>query len=1706
MRNLKKILAMVLALVMSLSLMATAGAAQFPDVDDSNPYKTAIDVLDELKVFQGFEDGTFKPTDTLNRAQAAVLVYRIATGDVENKYLDNYTYMQQSKFNDLDGYNWAKGYINYCQNAQIVVGTSATTFDPGAPVTGYQLMVMLLRTLGYGKAGEFTDPKGWELQTSTIAEREGLLKNVVSGDFGAPAQRQMVAEILFRGILHDTVEYSPLTPGGYTDSGVSLGKKTLGLDDIEGVVVANRIADLYDTEPMKDGQTRMIVDGKDYVIDMDTDASAIGLNHHAYVQNGKVLGSSLEAEGNVIGEPEHGEAAKVADLAKGAGIKTNADTDYYVNFDEVVSDTSNYRLEYLIGLEMTEAEAASLVARNGGSAWIDDSTANYKFDRASEKGFYIDKDGDLIGTNGIDEDGTTPKNFLYDKVIPAKETISSTDSRYMKEIFVWSDSKGGDTTSDDLFFGEVYVGTKSKLEEDDISDDISHDEFIEKYINVNENRTISSSDNGEWLRVIDNNGDGVAEYVLRTDFIMTTVVDYEKRTDLYNVEYDVDENHKIISKIPAGEIRMDDGVDMSVGAVILYTYIDGYYYISNPEVKTLKVDTKSIEQKKNIFKSDDVEYTWSGIDKEAELYYTDISEISYDVNYDMYFDHFGFVRLATEARRNFVLLTDGYFKTDLRNHEWKVELYNGSEKVETADVVDGARNDSDWDNRRDDGYDGKIDGFIDTFEDDHQGNRGTWKRLNTFGEFYQQLDTTNNTVHYKDKNYKDAAGNTYTDGSLTVGRTTYYQDPFTTNIALASETDGVWTLQDVTDIDSEFNSLYRDYRVYELAGTDKAYDDGDSRIKQRSLKAKSTDLWGIEGNNVDRATRDTGWDNNAIDNLQAIQTNGSTLYYYVDGDGKVTSWVGYRNLPEGLENFAPARAYAVTHKVWADRDTDDTLDYEIADVVVFENNYSADVYDPQLITTGINTKRENALGKDSDGEYTEHGVAFGLFDRDELLARAENAVDREGLWTPQLNFYASNVNKGEAPITENFAKYGIYAGQVIVADETKHNDYIEIGARDLNGDRISFYTDDVAAYEINRISKLGDEAAHNLEVETNNNIRLGDRLIVVLAGDDVKMVVNVSASGVDGKNLRNDGVPINKLVALYSSINNEWANPAAAKVTVKFVDDTADHNLVETWKLDADKNGQLFLPAADLALGGNTIVSVKNEAGTAIAMTNEAGVNGYLLTGISKDTTVTVTLTVDTNNKVSLSLSGFSLSGADLQSAVKNNALTNYTAGTDLTGLTYGDAYKFVLKTLNNTQYKYELIPDTTEAEMSWNAAGTELTITGTVNAATTALTLTRSANDSTDIKIGTRTGADVTILTKDNTGAAPAKNADATVLRGQAVTFKVELTTPATSKIGKVTYTIQNKDAVTVEADENGNYTIPVDAVKQGLPITIDVEVKSTAPINVTFTGAKVAVAQMSKDNLTWVPAADTTVEPDGVLYLSLSEDVPTPTADAGATVEVITAKRVFKVSGITTTTQITINAAAGITALTGASIDGTDGSITNPTATGTLKYALVDDNPATDIATITELNNTEANVNTVLGVTLGAVPTLTGADAGKFLVFADVDSNNVVGIVAVEVQLDPAGTITAPTINNDGTFTPPTAGSGASLKYALVADEPDTSVVNVLDKATDVEGDLECTLGNAPTLSAADNSKWLIIVEIDDTSEQVTKICKVEVSGINP
>ena len=79
MRNLKKILALVLALVMSMSLVSIASATKFSD-DADIEYQEAVDVMTALEVIDGVGGNRFNPTGTLTREQAATIICRMLLG------------------------------------------------------------------------------------------------------------------------------------------------------------------------------------------------------------------------------------------------------------------------------------------------------------------------------------------------------------------------------------------------------------------------------------------------------------------------------------------------------------------------------------------------------------------------------------------------------------------------------------------------------------------------------------------------------------------------------------------------------------------------------------------------------------------------------------------------------------------------------------------------------------------------------------------------------------------------------------------------------------------------------------------------------------------------------------------------------------------------------------------------------------------------------------------------------------------------------------------------------------------------------------------------------------------------------------------------------------------------------------------------------------------------------------------------------------------------------------------------------------------------------------------------------------------------------------------------------------------------------------------------------------------------------------------
>ena len=220
----EKLLAMVLALVMTLSLAVSANAFK-DDKSISDDYAESVAVLNGMGVFKGYEDGSFKPEGNITRAEVATIVYRIYTADVAKNDKSG-LYATYNKFSDMAGAGWAQGYIGYCANASLVKGYPDGTFKPSGKVTGYEVLAMILRAVGYDKNNEFSGAD-WALHVAQTAQQLGVLDNVAkTTDLNAPASRELVAELLFQGIQKAQVTYTPAF--GYVANSVVGAQKTLG--------------------------------------------------------------------------------------------------------------------------------------------------------------------------------------------------------------------------------------------------------------------------------------------------------------------------------------------------------------------------------------------------------------------------------------------------------------------------------------------------------------------------------------------------------------------------------------------------------------------------------------------------------------------------------------------------------------------------------------------------------------------------------------------------------------------------------------------------------------------------------------------------------------------------------------------------------------------------------------------------------------------------------------------------------------------------------------------------------------------------------------------------------------------------------------------------------------------------------------------------------------------------------------------------------------------------------------------------------------------------------------------------------------------------------------------------------------------------------------------------------------------------------------
>ena len=217
MKNLKKVLALVLAFACAFTMFA--GAA-FTDQADIKVDADVVDTLVSLGIVEGFEDGSFQPNGTVTRAQMAKMIYVLRTGNSDASAYND----EKSSFTDINGH-WARGYIKYCQSLGIIAGKSNTKFVPNEKVSAQEAAKMLLVTLGYNAQKAGLVGTGWASKTNALADEAGLLEDV-NTSFTAACPRQYAAQLIYNAIDAKTVV---LRDGEYTDeTAMGVANKTIG--------------------------------------------------------------------------------------------------------------------------------------------------------------------------------------------------------------------------------------------------------------------------------------------------------------------------------------------------------------------------------------------------------------------------------------------------------------------------------------------------------------------------------------------------------------------------------------------------------------------------------------------------------------------------------------------------------------------------------------------------------------------------------------------------------------------------------------------------------------------------------------------------------------------------------------------------------------------------------------------------------------------------------------------------------------------------------------------------------------------------------------------------------------------------------------------------------------------------------------------------------------------------------------------------------------------------------------------------------------------------------------------------------------------------------------------------------------------------------------------------------------------------------------
>lgn len=214
----KRVILAVLGFAMLLAPVAQALDMPFSD-HLGHRWESGIEFVYNRGIVQGYPDGTYKPDNTLNRAELLKVIVASSFDEWSYDYYDG-----ESCFDDVPANQWYTQYICFAKAQGIVQGYDDGTFKPDQEVNFVEALKIMFEGMDVSLTSSNDNP--WYQKYYDTAQSKYLIPYELNNQYSHDFSRAQAAEVIMRILSLDAdISQPPFyqDEGGYEPGTVYLG-------------------------------------------------------------------------------------------------------------------------------------------------------------------------------------------------------------------------------------------------------------------------------------------------------------------------------------------------------------------------------------------------------------------------------------------------------------------------------------------------------------------------------------------------------------------------------------------------------------------------------------------------------------------------------------------------------------------------------------------------------------------------------------------------------------------------------------------------------------------------------------------------------------------------------------------------------------------------------------------------------------------------------------------------------------------------------------------------------------------------------------------------------------------------------------------------------------------------------------------------------------------------------------------------------------------------------------------------------------------------------------------------------------------------------------------------------------------------------------------------------------------------------------------